>query len=467
MKNPILLVEDDVVFSKMLSRFLERNGYDVIGCYTLEEAEKNLSTSLKMVFTDLRLPDGDGINFLKQVKESFPDLPVVVMTSYAEVSTAVEAMKLGAFDYISKPFQQEDVLNVIKNAQNTPAAIATTEPERTKRPYNKSVTDKSSPAKMVKVPAVNEFNPYIEGVSAASKKLTKFINLVAPTDMSVLIMGESGTGKEVVAKSIHLKSERRNKPFIPVDCGAIPKEIASSEFFGHVKGSFTGAISDKKGHFEEANGGTIFLDEVGNLSYENQIQLLRALQERRIKPIGSSKEIDVDIRVLAATNEDLLEAVRKGEFREDLYHRLNEFSIKVPSLTERKDDLMIFASYFLERANEKLHKNVQGFTEKAVQKMLMYTWKGNLRELSNMVKRAALLTTGDYITENELPELVISETKHFPTERFTFSTKENERELIIGALTETKNNKTEAAKLLGFTRKTLYNKLKAYNIDEF
>ena len=465
MKNPILLVEDDVVFSKMLSRFLERNGYDVIGCYSLEEAEKNLTPAIKMIFTDLRLPDGDGINFLKQVKDIFPNLPVVVMTSYAEVSTAVEAMKLGAFDYISKPFQQEDVLNVIKNAQNT--VFSTPKPETVETAAPLSKTDHSSPAKMIKAPKVTEENPYIEGVSPASKKLSKFINLVAPTDMSVLIMGESGTGKEVVAKLIHLKSERRNKPFIAVDCGAIPKEIASSEFFGHIKGSFTGAITDKKGHFEEANGGTIFLDEVGNLSYENQIQLLRALQERRIKPIGSSKEIEVDIRVLAATNEDLLEAVNKGDFREDLYHRLNEFAIKVPSLSERKDDLMIFASYFLEIANEKLHKNVQGFTERAVQKMLNYNWGGNLRELSNVVKRATLLTTTDYISENELPDFVMSETRHFPTERFSFSTKENERELIIGARHETNNNKTEAAKLLGFTRKTLYNKLKAYNIEEF
>ena len=465
MKNPILLVEDDVVFSKMLSRFLERNGYDVIGCYSLEEAEKNLTPAIKMIFTDLRLPDGDGINFLKQVKDIFPNLPVVVMTSYAEVSTAVEAMKLGAFDYISKPFQQEDVLNVIKNAQNT--VFSTPKPETVETAAPLSKTDHSSPAKMIKAPKVTEENPFIEGGSPASKKLSKFINLVAPTDMSVLIMGESGTGKEVVAKLIHLKSERRNKPFIAVDCGAIPKEIASSEFFGHVKGSFTGAITDKKGHFEEANGGTIFLDEVGNLSYENQIQLLRALQERRIKPIGSSKEIEVDIRVLAATNEDLLEAVNKGDFREDLYHRLNEFAIKVPSLSERKDDLMIFGSYFLEKANEKLHKNVQGFTERAVQKMLNYNWGGNLRELSNVVKRATLLTTTDYISENELPDFVMSETRHFPTERFSFSTKENERELIIGALHETNNNKTEAAKLLGFTRKTLYNKLKAYNIEEF
>ena len=458
MKNPILLVEDDVVFSKMLGKFLERNGYEVVRCYNLEEAEKSLNASLSLVFTDLRLPDGDGINFLKKVKEVYPDLPVVVMTSYAEVSTAVEAMKLGAFDYISKPFQQEDVLNVIKNAQSSTRTASL--------PKKENVKADNSPGKAAQ-PVVTNENSYIEGISAASKKLNKFISLVAPTDMSVLITGESGTGKEVIATSIHLKSERRNKPFIAVDCGAIPKEIASSEFFGHVKGSFTGAITDKKGHFEEANGGTIFLDEVGNLSYDNQIQLLRALQERRIKPIGSSKEIEVDIRVLAATNEDLLAAVGKGEFREDLYHRLNEFSIKVPSLSERKDDLMIFASYFLEKANEKLHKNVQGFTEKAVQKMLLYTWGGNLRELSNTVKRAALLTQGDYITENELPEPVITETRHFPTERFSFSTKENERELIISALHETHNNKTEAAKLLGFTRKTLYNKLKAYNIDEF
>ena len=458
MKNPILLVEDDVVFSKMLGKFLERNGYEVVRCYNLEEAEKSLNASLSLVFTDLRLPDGDGINFLKKVKEVYPDLPVVVMTSYAEVSTAVEAMKLGAFDYISKPFQQEDVLNVIKNAQSSTRTASL--------PKKENVKADNSPGKAAQ-PVVTNENSYIEGVSAASKKLNKFISLVAPTDMSVLITGESGTGKEVIAKSIHLKSERRNKPFIAVDCGAIPKEIASSEFFGHVKGSFTGAITDKKGHFEEANGGTIFLDEVGNLSYDNQIQLLRALQERRIKPIGSSKEIEVDIRVLAATNEDLLAAVGKGEFREDLYHRLNEFSIKVPSLSERKDDLMIFASYFLEKANEKLHKNVQGFTEKAVQKMLLYTWGGNLRELSNTVKRAALLTQGDYITENELPEPVITETRHFPRERFSFSTKENERELIISPLHETHNNKTEAAKLLGFTRKTLYNKLKAYNIDEF
>lgn len=450
--NPILLVEDDITFAKMLSRFLERNGYEVLECSSLGEALKKLDKTIKMVFTDLRLPDGDGILLLKKVKDIFPEIPVVVMTGYADVSTAVEAMKLGAFDYISKPFQQEDVLSVIKNAEKS---------KLFKGNSSESKTSKTSHEKVAKQP----LHTFIEGISGASKKLNEFINLVAPTDMSVLITGESGTGKEVVAKSIHLKSERHNKPFIAVDCGAIPKEIASSEFFGHVKGSFTGAITDKKGHFEEANGGTIFLDEVGNLSYENQIQLLRALQERRIKPIGSSKEIDVNIRVLAATNEDLVTAVEKGLFREDLYHRLNEFSIKVPSLQERKDDLMIFASHFLDLANVKLRKNVLGFTEKAAQKMLLHPWNGNLRELSNVIKRATLLAQGNYISEKELPDEIVSNTQKSNSEKISFSTKDNEKELILNALKETNNNKTEAAKLLNITRKTLYNKIKVYNIE--
>ncbi|GIJ93461.1 sigma-54-dependent Fis family transcriptional regulator [Capnocytophaga stomatis] len=450
--NPILLVEDDITFAKMLTRFLERNGYRVEECGTLEEAKKKISPFTKMVFTDLRLPDGDGIILLKEIKASYPEIPVIVMTGYAEVSTAVEAMKLGAFDYISKPFQQEDVLNVIKNADKSKSPkIITPSLPRVREEKELKLPEKDT--------------SFVEGVSLASKKLNEFISLVAPTDMSVLITGESGTGKEVVAKSIHLKSERANKPFIAVDCGAIPKEIASSEFFGHIKGSFTGAISDKKGHFEEANGGTIFLDEVGNLSYENQIQLLRALQERRIKPIGSSKEIEVDIRVLAATNEDLLTAVEKGQFREDLYHRLNEFSIKVPSLQERKDDLMIFASHFLEVANQKLRKQIYGFSEKAVQRMLLYPWNGNLRELSNVIKRATLLAQGNYITEDDLPEEIVSETHNVIAEKISYSTKDNEKELIISALKESQNNKTEAAKLLNITRKTLYNKLKAYDID--
>ena len=281
-----------------------------------------------MVFTDLRLPDGSGIDLLNKVNKNTIRIPVVLMTSYAEVSTAVKAMKQGAFDYISKPFNPEEVLEVINNALEIQKKDVIISKELSKINNKNSSTD------------------FVQGISTASKTLNEYIHLVAPTNMSVLITGESGTGKEVVAKNIHLKSFRSEKLFIAVDCGAIPKEIASSEFFGHKKGAFTGAIDDKKGHFESANGGT----------YENQVQLLRALQERKVKPLGSSDEILVDIRLITATNEDLLSAVEKGDFREDLYHRLNEFSIKVPNLKDRHDDLILYADFFLDKANKQLNK---------------------------------------------------------------------------------------------------------------
>ena len=275
--------------------------------------------------------------------------------------------------------------------------------------------------------------------------------------MSVLITGESGTGKEVVAKNIHLKSSRGRNPFIAVDCGAIPKEIASSEFFGHKKGSFTGATEDKIGHFESANGGTLFLDEVGNLTYENQVQLLRALQERRIKPVGSSDEIAVDIRLITATNEDLLKAVEKGDFREDLYHRLNEFSIKVPNLEDRHDDLILYADFFLNKANEQLNKSVAGFSKEVLTLFQAYHWPGNLRELSNVIKRATLLTQSEVINIQVLPDELVNSKKNIVSSN-KFSTKENEKELIITVLQEVDNNKTQAAKLLNITRKTIINK---------
>lgn len=446
----ILLIEDDVAFSAMLERFLKKNAFEVDATYSSEEAQKKMKgSSYDLVFTDLRLPDDDGISLLTKVKDQHPDTPVILMTGYAEVSTAVKAMKKGAFDYISKPFNQDEVLAVIHNAlkkeENPTSVIRTT----------------SNPDK----PSTRPVKTRVAGISSASNKLNEYIKLVAPTDMSVLITGESGTGKEVVARKIHEDSLRKDFSFIAVDCGAIPKEIAASEFFGHIKGSFTGAVSNKTGHFEAANGGTIFLDEVGNLSYENQIQLLRALQERKIKPIGSNQEIEVDIRLITATNEDLLKAVEKGQFREDLYHRLNEFSIQVPSLEERKEDLMIFAEHFLDIANKQLNKNVLGFSDEVINLFHTYKWPGNLREMLNVIKRSALLSQGDLIQKEVLPAEIKSPTSYQMSEKKSFSRKENERELIINALNEVDNNKSKAAKLLNITRKTLYNKIKEYEID--
>lgn len=442
----ILLVEDDVAFSDMLKHFLERHNYQVDLSYTIKNGLALLKTQdYNLVFTDLRLPDDDGINLLKHIKNNHHHIPVVLMTSYAEVSTAVQAMKQGAFDYISKPFNPDEVLEVISNA------LEITKPDHVNTKVNDDKKDNSS-------------SDFVEGISAASKTLKDYIHLVAPTDMSVLITGESGTGKEVVAKNIHLKSLRKDKPFIAVDCGAIPKEIASSEFFGHKKGSFTGAIDDKEGHFVAANGGTLFLDEVGNLTYENQIQLLRALQERKVKPIGSNHEVMVDIRLVTATNEDLLLAVEKGDFREDLYHRLNEFSIKVPNLKDRNDDLILYADFFLEKANKQLNKSVVGFSKDVLTLFQNYSWPGNLRELSNVVKRATLLTQTDVIQKNVLPEeLVNFNQNHVALNKY--STKENEKELIISVLQEVGNNKTKAAQLLNITRKTLYNKMKEYSLN--
>lgn len=447
----ILLIEDDVTFSAMLERFLKKNGFAVDTSYSSEEAQKKMAENVyDLIFTDLRLPDDDGISILTKVKDLYPDTPVILMTGYAEVSTAVKAMKKGAFDYISKPFNQDEVLAVIKNALKKEGS-ATSEEQITVS----SDTIAERPVKK-----------RVAGISSASIKLNEYIKLVAPTDMSVLITGESGTGKEVVAKKIHDDSLRKDFSFIAVDCGAIPKEIAASEFFGHIKGSFTGAVSNKTGHFEAANGGTIFLDEVGNLSYENQIQLLRALQERKVKPIGSNQEIEVDIRLITATNEDLLKAVEKGQFREDLYHRLNEFTIQVPSLHERKEDLMIFADHFLDIANRQLNKKVLGFSDEVISVFQQYKWPGNLREMLNVIKRSALLSQGDLIQKEVLPAEIKSPVNNSSvSEKKSFSRKENERELIINALNEVDNNKSKAAKLLSITRKTLYNKIKEYDID--
>lgn len=446
--SKILLIEDDISFCKLLEKFLTKKAYDVTIAFSAAEARLAINKeSFDLILTDLRLPDSDGIALMTEFKNLNIKAPIVLMTGYSDVNTAVKAIKNGAADYISKPFNPDEVLLVITNALQTRAETITPKKEKN--------------ANTQKTATENEF---VKGISVASKKLLDHIQLVSPTDMSVLIVGESGTGKEIIAKSIHEQSNRKHNSFVAVDCGAIPKELAASEFFGHLKGSFTGAISDKTGYFEAANGGTLFLDEIGNLSYENQIQLLRALQERKIKPVGSNKEINVDIRIITATNEDLREAVKNGNFREDLYHRINEFSIESPSLKDRAEDLMLFADFFLEKANRQLDKEVIGFSPEVLAIFQKYSWPGNLRELQNCVKRATLLSKGNFIESDVLPAEFFQIEKHQNSEN-TFSLSENEKKNIINALSKTQNNKSKAAKLLKITRKTLYNKLKLYEID--
>lgn len=445
--SKILLIEDDISFCKLLEKFLIKKSFDVTICFSATEARLAIKKeSFDLILMDIRLPDSDGIDLMTEFKIMNPEVPVILMTGYSDVNTAVKAMKKGALDYISKPFNPDEVLLVITNAMQGNATVA---PVKEKKVVKKQTTPE---------------NEFVKGISIASKKLLDHIQLVSPTNMSVLIIGESGTGKEIIAKSIHQQSNRKKNNFIAVDCGAIPKELAASEFFGHLKGSFTGAINDKIGYFEAANGGTLFLDEIGNLSYENQIQLLRALQERKIKPVGSNKEINVDIRIITATNEDLREAVKNGDFREDLYHRINEFSIVSPSLTDRGEDLMIFADYFLEKANQQLNKEIIGFSPEVIAIFQKYNWPGNLRELQNCVKRATLLSRGEFIATDVLPTEFFQVQKETTTQT-SFSLVENEKDTIINALASTQNNKSEAAKLLKITRKTLYNKLKLYNIE--
>jgi len=445
MSSKILVIDDDTAFCVMLKTFLQKKGYEVVNAFNGEQAREELKNNVfDVVLTDIRLPDSDGLQILKHIKEASLEARVILMTGYTDIKTAVNAMKLGAFDYVGKPINPEEILHIIGLALN-------------KKPEKQAAATVAKKAVTTKAAV-----PFVKGISNNSAELHEHITLVAPTNMSVLIIGDSGTGKEYIAHSIHQESKRAGKPYIAVDCGAIPKELASSEFFGHLKGSFTGAVNDKTGHFEAANGGTLFLDEVGNLSYEVQVQLLRALQERKIKPVGSNHEVTVDIRVIAATNEDLQEAVKHGDFREDLFHRLNEFCIKVPRLAERKQDIMVFANHFLAQANEDLEKEIEGFDQDVTQLFRNYDWPGNLREMKNIIKRSVLLEKSDVIHLEVLPaemrEPVVND------ESFGY-TKDNEEEAIKKALEKANYNKSKAAKLLDIDRKTLYNKLKLYNLD--
>lgn len=468
----ILIVEDDIAFGTMLQTWLRRKGFEVEKATSVGAAVKLLTETfgkeVDLVLSDLRLPDHDGLRLLAWMHEHDINAPFIVMTNYAEVQNAVLAMKSGAADYIAKPVQPDILLQKIKdameqNAQQASSTIQNSTTQNAPTAHNsKFKTQNSCSGKRLYEPSAKLTAPrHIEGKSEASRQLYSYVELVAPTPMSVLILGASGTGKEYVAHRIHDLSARADKPFFALDCGAIPRDVAASEFFGHKKGAFTGADTDKRGAFEMANGGTLFLDEVGNLSYEVQVQLLRALQERRIRPVGGTQEIPIDIRLVCATNENLEEAVGEGRFREDLYHRINEFTIYMPKLSERGSDLFLFADLFIRHANEELNRTVEGFDSAAAELLASHSWPGNLRELNNVVKRAVLLTRGNKITTVELTQAM----GQIRTDNvLQLHDEDTERQRIITALQQTNGNKAKAARILGVDRKTIYNKIEKLGI---
>jgi two-component system response regulator HydG len=387
---------------------------------------------------------------------------VIIITGYSDVRTAVQTFKYGASDYVVKPLFPDEILITIRET------IA----RNNKTPdQSKSIARDDAKLKTSK-------NDFVMGKSPQAETVQRHIDLVAPSDMSVIIFGETGTGKEYVARIIHEGSPRSQGPFVAIDCGALPKELAGSELFGHVKGSFTGAFADKMGSFEVADTGTLFLDEIGNLTYENQVKLLRVLQERKIRRIGDTNDIEIDVRIITATNEDLVRAVKEGRFREDLYHRLNEFKIEISPLRDRKMDIEIFANHFLRKANQSLGKKVNTFNPSVLEHLKYHYWHGNLRELQNVIKRAVLLSTGEEVGMESLPHEIIAAGPHVngedgdsgengyihPRNVLKSVSGKAERQAIIDVLEKTGFNKTRAAELLKIDTKTLYNKLKAYDI---
>ncbi|MDD2633022.1 MAG: sigma-54 dependent transcriptional regulator [Bacteroidales bacterium] len=445
MKKSILIIDDDHYIINLLENYLEREGYKI---FTLGKGKPALQLmreeTIDLVLCDIRLPDIDGTELLTLIKHASPDIPVIMMTAYAEIRTAVETIKSGAYDYVTKPIFPEEISAIIKKALRKKKALETASDQ-----------------------------DFITGNSPLMLQLIEQSSLVAPTDMSVLIQGETGSGKEYVARLIHNHSRRKGKGFVAIDCGAIPKELAASELFGHIKGSFTGAVNNKSGYFEQANGGTIFLDEIGNLSYETQVKLLRAIQQKVISRVGDTKIIPIDVRLISASNRNLMDAVAEGQFREDLYHRLNEFKVELPPLRKRGDDILIFTQHFLDEANRELNKEVKGLNDEVVQIFKNYAWFGNLRELRNVVKRSVLIARGDYITRECLPgELMeqqkpaaISEVIKSDSFDLKDATQEAEKLVVERALREANFNKSQAAKILKIDRKTLYNKINQLGIE--
>jgi two-component system, NtrC family, response regulator HydG len=511
----ILVIDDDRDICLLLKRFLTKHNYEVAEVYAGKKALELIhSFTPDLVMCDFRLDDMDGTTLLVKIKEQLPDVPVIIMTGYSDIKVAVEVMKLGAYDYIGKPLFPDEILVTIKKALQNKTAATTpvaannntaTGGSTAYTPPASAQTEETTNTDREKKQQIIVSGDYIFGDSEAFKKILKQIDLVAPTSYSIIIYGESGSGKEAIAQEIHKRSRRKNMPFIAIDCGAMSKELAGSELFGHEKGSFTGALNQKTGSLEIANGGTVFLDEIGNLSYDIQVSLLRVVQERKMRRVGGTKDIDLDIRIIVASNEKLWDLARRGKFREDLFHRFNEFSIIVPPLRERKEDILVFARHFLQQTNRELEKNIKGFTKEVEEIFKSYIWYGNLRELKNVIKRATLLAEGTYIEAHTLPFEISNFTRlqfdEAPETPFMHSSSEAkppiqappvpppiseaeiprphphhshselslknasidaEYETIIEALKKSNFNKSKAAKLLNIDRKTLYNKMKQY-----
>lgn len=454
----ILIIDDDVDMCLLLQRFLTKNNYQADIAHSGAKALVIMSEKkYQLVLCDFRLGDTDGREMLKTIKSLYPAIVVIIVTGYSDIRIAVDVVKLGAFDYITKPLIPAEVLIIIEKGLSYSGIIVSSTPS-TDQEATKQVSQPES---------------FFEGSGPESREVYKQIQVIAPTSYSVIVYGESGTGKEVVAKAIHNKSERKEYPFIALDCGTLTKELAGSELFGHEKGAFTGAVATKTGHFELAHKGTLLLDEVANLPYDVQVSLLRVIQERKFKRVGGIKDIEVDVRIIVASNENLQDAYKKGKFREDLYHRFNEFSIHVPPLRLRKDDIMNFATYFLGISNSELDKKITGFDQEVTELFMHYAWPGNLRELRNIIRRAALLTDKGEVKTAALPvelanfhliseptDSISTELSFQPDNDLKSTAAEAELQAIRRVLKQVNYNKTRAAKLLNIDRKTLYNKMR-------
>ncbi|MFO7896844.1 MAG: sigma-54 dependent transcriptional regulator [Candidatus Cloacimonadales bacterium] len=452
--NTILVVEDNKDMQFILKNVLEAENYKFVsagnGKRAINEAKKKKPD---LVLLDMRLPGMNGFDILQEVQTLYPGILVIMMTAFADVKDAVIAMKMGAYDYITKPFDNDELLLIIQKALRTESLT------REVSCLRRKLREK-------------ENQPEFMGESKTIKDVLRKVELIAPTKMSVILQGKSGTGKEVIARLIHQKSERSEKPFVAVDCGAIPPTLVESELFGYEAGAFTGAEKSKQGKFLEADGGTMLLDEITNLSIEGQAKLLRALEERKILPLGGKELIDVDVRIIVTSNLSFSETIKQGEFRDDLFHRLNEFQIILPELKSRQEDILPLAEHFLFEANTELGKSIEGFEPEVAEHFTNYHWPGNVREMKHMIKRAALMTSGelieiDCISFEEVGEKCQPDLQLALDQGRSFNSiiMETEKELIRQALRLVNGNKSRAAEMLSLNRKTLYRKLEIYGLN--